>query len=257
MQKEITTILLVSNNALGTKSFNIETRHIKRIKLYITVASSIIFVLLGTIIFSFAVINNYSKEKAGLLSKISSMENDVNLLDSLQIKNKIDNIENRIQDINKFLKERGISKEKSSIGGEPDEKRKTDVSIYDYYDKHTLFIYQSLKKIPLGYPYYGELRSEYGYRSNPFGGRGTEFHKGMDFKGNIGDEIKCTADGYVLDADWDKGYGKCIKIKHEFGLVTLYGHLSEFNVTPGQQVKAGDVIDAEIPGVGSLHHSVH
>jgi murein DD-endopeptidase MepM/ murein hydrolase activator NlpD len=96
--------------------------------------------------------------------------------------------------------------------------------------------------IPLGYPFFGEMRSDYGYRPNPFGGRGSEFHKGIDWKGNVGDTVRCTGDGEIVNADWDKGYGKCVTIKHTNGIECLYGHLSEFNVTSGQKVKAGDVI---------------
>ena len=94
----------------------------------------------------------------------------------------------------------------------------------------------------MGSPYYGDVSSGYGYRYNPFGGRGGEFHPGVDFKGATGDEVYATAGGVVEKSDWYAGYGLAVVIRHENGLSTLYGHLSRVNVGDGQRVKAGDVI---------------
>jgi len=233
---------LVSNDRDETKSFNIPTIHIKRFRYYFVSFVSLVVLTIALITYLFLNINSFSNEKELLFKKISSMENDVKLVDSLNIKTKINNIENNIMFINKYLQERGVKPGNKDIGGEVDSVREYDLSVYEFYNNYTALLLATTNNLPIGYPFFGEMRSDYGYRSNPFGGGGSEFHKGIDLKGNIGDTVKCTGEGIVEKADWDKGYGKCITIKHTSGIECLFGHLSEFNVTAGQKVKAGDVI---------------
>ena len=240
MDKSKSTILIVSADNINTISFNIATKHILNFKKYLIASSAFIFIFISFLTFLIVRVNMYSSEKISLTNQIKTMENDVKLIDSLYIKTKINNIESRILDINNYLKERGTDKTPNA-GGEKDSAR-TDVSIYDYYEKFIDKLYSNTRRIPIGYPWIGELKSDYGYRSNPFGGRGSEFHKGMDLKGNTGDTVRCTADGTIIKADWDKGYGKCVAIKHNYGIECIFGHLSEFNVVQGQTVKAGDII---------------
>jgi murein DD-endopeptidase MepM/ murein hydrolase activator NlpD len=244
MNKKTTTVLLVSNDRDETKSFNIPTIHIKRFRYYFVSFVSLIVFTIALISYLFLNINSSANEKEQLLKKISSMENDVKLIDSLNIKTKIDNIENNINFLNNYLKERGVKpgEKDNNIGGELDTNRRYDLSLYEFYNNYTALLLATASNLPLGYPFIGEVRSDYGYRSNPFGGGGSEFHKGIDLKGNIGDTVRCTGEGIVEKTEWDKGYGKCITIKHTHGLECIYGHLSEFNVTAGQKVKAGDVI---------------
>jgi len=242
MEKKLTTVLLVSNDNKETKSFNLPTQHIQRFRLYATVIS--VFVILFSI-FTFSLLINLitsRSENSKLLSTINSLEDEVKVMDSLQIKKKIKNIDFRIFKINYFLKKKGIQNENSGIGGDFKGSEKINHTLYDFYDKHTKFILQAIHNIPLGYPYFGKVNSQYGYRTNPFGGSSHEFHSGIDFKGNIGDPVKVTGDGVVERADYHNGYGKCVIIRHKHGYSSLYGHLSEINVTAGQKVKSDDVI---------------
>jgi murein DD-endopeptidase MepM/ murein hydrolase activator NlpD len=242
MEKKLTTVLLVSNDNNETKSFNVPTQHIQRFKLYVSIAT--VFFILFTI-FTFSLLTNLlvsKSENSTLLSKIISLEDEVKVMDSLHIKKKIKNIDYRIFKINYFLRKKGIQKDKSGIGGELKDSERVNYDLYDFYDKHTKSILQAIYNVPLGYPYIGEVSSQYGYRTNPFGGRGYEFHSGIDFKGDIGNPVKVTGDGVVGKADYHNGYGKCVIIKHKHGYSSLYGHLSEINVTVGQKVKSGDVI---------------
>lgn len=69
------------------------------------------------------------------------------------------------------------------------------------------------------------------------------FHTGIDFTANRGTEIYATGDGVVKEVEIKRnGYGKNIKIDHGYGYVTLYAHMSKFNVRKGQKVKRGEVI---------------
>ena len=86
------------------------------------------------------------------------------------------------------------------------------------------------------------MASGYGWRTDPFT-KTRRKHKGMDFSAPTGTPIYSTSDGKVIRADGRApGYGKHIRIDHGFGYVTLYAHLSKFNVRRGQEVKRGDVI---------------
>ncbi|MFA8385086.1 MAG: DUF5930 domain-containing protein [Pelagibaca sp.] len=77
-----------------------------------------------------------------------------------------------------------------------------------------------------------------------FGYRWGRLHAGTDFAGAHGTPIYATADGVVTFADWQSGYGRLVKIQHEFGIETRYAHASKLYVKPGQRVSRGDRIAA-------------
>ena len=82
------------------------------------------------------------------------------------------------------------------------------------------------------------VTSNFGYRAS-FGRQ----HKGMDIKVYIGDSIHAAFSGKVRIVRYDRGgYGKFIVIRHNNGLETIYGHLSEQLVSENQEVRAGEVI---------------
>jgi murein DD-endopeptidase MepM/ murein hydrolase activator NlpD len=94
---------------------------------------------------------------------------------------------------------------------------------------------------PSIWPAHGWLTGTFGGRSDPFSGE-PAFHQGLDISTEKGQPVYATADGTVESASYTGDYGNLIIIKHGFGLATRYGHLSRYNVKPGQQVKRGDVI---------------
>ena len=76
-----------------------------------------------------------------------------------------------------------------------------------------------------------------------FGPRGRRFHYGIDLRVAIGDDIYSAFNGKVRVTGLDpRGYGRYVVVRHDNGLETLYGHLSQIKVVPNQKVKAGDVI---------------
>jgi murein DD-endopeptidase MepM/ murein hydrolase activator NlpD len=96
------------------------------------------------------------------------------------------------------------------------------------------------------------LASGFGYRIDPFT-KVRKKHYGMDFTAKRGTPIYATGNGVIKRADnRSSGYGKHIRIDHGFGYVSLYAHLSKYNVRRGQKVKRGDVIGY----VGSTGRSV-
>jgi LysM repeat protein len=76
-----------------------------------------------------------------------------------------------------------------------------------------------------------------------FGPRPNRYHYGVDIKLNIGDQVASAWDGKVRVTNYDKGgYGSYIVIRHNNGLETVYGHLSQIKVFEGQAVRAGQII---------------
>lgn len=75
---------------------------------------------------------------------------------------------------------------------------------------------------------------------SPFGG--ARNHSGVDLKTHPNDNICAAFDGVVTMSGNYFGYGNCIRIKHNNGLETLYGHQSRNLVKCGDKVKAGQVI---------------
>ena len=86
------------------------------------------------------------------------------------------------------------------------------------------------------------MASGFGWRTDPFT-KARKMHKGMDFTAPRGTPIYATGDGKVTRADnRSSGYGKHIRIDHGYGYLSLYAHLSKYNVSRGQKVKRGDLI---------------
>ena len=94
----------------------------------------------------------------------------------------------------------------------------------------------SVRPVDVGY-----ISSYFGKRSDPFTGRMTR-HEGVDFSARRGSKIYATADGTVIRAKYDRGYGYTIEIDHGNGIVTKYAHNDKLLVKTGQKVKRGDVI---------------
>ncbi len=86
------------------------------------------------------------------------------------------------------------------------------------------------------------MASGYGMRMHPIYKR-RKMHSGMDFSAIKGTEIYATGEGVAkLVKRSNRGYGNHIIIDHGYGYSTLYGHMSQFNVRRGEEVKRGQVI---------------
>ena len=85
-------------------------------------------------------------------------------------------------------------------------------------------------------------------------------HEGIDFGSPIGTPVYATGNGTVTKDNALAGYGKQVLIDHGYGYRTRYAHLSKILVTPGQQVKRGEII-GEVGNTGRstgshLHYEV-
>lgn len=96
------------------------------------------------------------------------------------------------------------------------------------------------------WPTHGRLTSPYGYRYI-FGSR--SFHGGIDIANSKGTDIVAADGGIVNYAGWMSGYGYLIRIDHQNGYTTYYGHCSKLLVGVGAKVHKGQHI-AEMGSTG-------
>ena len=75
-----------------------------------------------------------------------------------------------------------------------------------------------------------------------FGARWGTVHAGIDLAAPMRTPEYAAMDGVVLEAGPAGGYGLAVYIQHDNGDVTVYGHMDEILVEPGQVVRAGDTI---------------
>ena len=109
-------------------------------------------------------------------------------------------------------------------------------------------------------PVSGAVSSRFGRRLHPILRIG-RFHSGVDFGASWGSPVVAAADGAVIAAEWNGGYGRQVRLAHSSGLSTSYSHLSRISAAPGTFVRRGQVIGY----VGStglstgphLHYEVH
>lgn len=117
---------------------------------------------------------------------------------------------------------------------------------YDEVEKLAMNDVEMKKSIPCIQPVENvgleRTSSGFGWRIHPWY-KIKIFHYGFDFAAPIGTEIYATGDGTIESTENSlHGYGKKIIIDHGFNIKTLYAHMSEFKVRPGQKIKRGTVI---------------
>ena len=95
----------------------------------------------------------------------------------------------------------------------------------------------AVESTPFAEPVKGSFRFTSG-----FGPRWGRMHEGADFAAAHGTPIYATADGTVIHAGRQGGYGNLVKIRHDFGIETRYAHMSRIRVSVGDRVSRGDRI---------------
>jgi murein DD-endopeptidase MepM/ murein hydrolase activator NlpD len=98
-----------------------------------------------------------------------------------------------------------------------------------------------LSHIPSILPAKGWLTSGFGNRISPFTGR-KEFHSGIDVVARRGAPVISPADGLVIKARRESGYGIVLEIRHMQGIVTRFAHLKKNLVRAGSRVKRGEIV---------------
>jgi murein DD-endopeptidase MepM/ murein hydrolase activator NlpD len=265
---EISTVIIVDKKRGGSKTLQVKTKHISRLKHYAAAILSVILVLSGVIVYLRSENQKQEQEKQQLMAQVTKLKGQIPppvapVKQANTAQTYIQSIEAKLQTINSYLKKRGLkgfSTKAVGGNGNAEESKLTDDEKYSLYDEYLDRLLHAVAFTPMGYPRISSLTSIFGYRSDPFDGGHAEFHPGIDFKGNKGDDARCTANGRVESAGWYGGYGNCVRIMHANNLETLYGHLSRITVKEGQEVTAGQNI-GEVGSTGRstgthLHYEI-
>lgn len=89
---------------------------------------------------------------------------------------------------------------------------------------------------------HGFVKPAEGTFTSGFGARWGTSHKGIDIANSIGTPIRSVAAGKIIEAGPASGFGLWIRVQHNDGTITVYGHINTIEVSVGQQVGAGDQI---------------
>jgi murein DD-endopeptidase MepM/ murein hydrolase activator NlpD len=87
----------------------------------------------------------------------------------------------------------------------------------------------------------GDVTSGFGWRRDPMHGA-ARFHRGIDIRAAYGQEVSSAANGRVVSAGTEGGYGQTVVIEHAGGVRTRYAHLSMTTVAAGDEVREGQVV---------------
>ena len=230
----------------GAKYVNIKYSHVQ-IAFFTLIGLAIISLTSFGLMYKF-----YKKAKIHSRQKrevVSQLKSQISLLDQYSTQNqlieekykeRLKDIEEKLEEMEELLSKKGIKKN-LSVGGEffPDDE--IDLSYVDFIEKDLDELFNIIETFPVGTPLIGKINSGFGYRRDPFNSR-SAFHSGVDIDGVQGQRVTATAEGIVEVAGWYGSYGNTVVIRHKYGFQTLFGHLSRVDVKKGQKVKVGDVI---------------
>ncbi|MET0869231.1 MAG: M23 family metallopeptidase [Pseudorhodoplanes sp.] len=115
-----------------------------------------------------------------------------------------------------------------------------DDNLVDYYDETGKSAKKFLVRKPLPD---GILRSAFGVRKHPILGY-AKMHTGVDWAAPHGTQIFAAGNGVVDKVGWEGGYGKYVRVKHNNGYETAYGHMTAYakGIEPGVKVRQGQVL---------------
>lgn len=78
--------------------------------------------------------------------------------------------------------------------------------------------------------------------TSTFGPRWGSIHYGLDIANSIGTPIVSAMDGRVISAGPASGFGLWVRVRHDDGTITVYGHINEYLVSVGERVEVGEQI---------------
>lgn len=234
-----TSVLIVNSKEKESKVRQVPTHIIMNWRKYAMLTTLLVATLF--LVAGFLVYQNTSRIYQERLERANYIRSQIDLKRALTA---FASIDSGMYRINSFLEERGLERLKmknmGGIGAGFDIIYINEFT--DFYKEQLLELEKALNSVPIGKPYDGKITSKYGYRLNPFTRKNTEFHSGIDFRGQVGDSIQCTGSGTVAFAGYKEGFGQCVIIQHNPNLQTLYGHLQQIHVKKGGRVGSGQIV---------------
>lgn len=230
-------LVITVSDINGTKSYNIHQFIKKSIKIVVPIVLLILggsFWFISTLKQEINEIKREKEERIKILTEKESKLQAQNSLYSLQIKDKItdiDELSSKLDDIEQLI---GVKGEEETTLIQRATLAKITMQVKAF----------MLQVIPSGSPLKETVVSDsYGYRIHPVS-KQRKFHRGIDFRAPMRTPVYTTADGvvkYVQNNDRG-GFGKVIMIMHNYGFETIYAHLDVSKVKVGDVVKKGQII---------------
>jgi murein DD-endopeptidase MepM/ murein hydrolase activator NlpD len=126
------------------------------------------------------------------------------------------------------------------------ERRLADSAVFDRLARRVLNLRRlayaarerMIAALPSLNPVGGAINAGFGWRVVPW----PEFHRGVDLSADYGQPVHAAADGVVVAAGWDGGFGIKVALDHANGYQTWYAHLSRVAVAVGERVHKGETI---------------
>lgn len=91
-------------------------------------------------------------------------------------------------------------------------------------------------------PVKAQVTSPFGWRKHPVFGD-WRYHPGVDLDAAEGTEVKAVLSGTVAEVKEDDVWGKLVVLDHDGHRRSMYGHLEQIKVEPGQIVEQGQRIE--------------
>ena len=109
-----------------------------------------------------------------------------------------------------------------------------------YFDQDGKSLRAAFLRAPLEFR---RISSVFGLRRHPILGV-MKAHKGTDYAANSGTPVRAIGDGVIVRANYHRGYGNVLEVRHRNGYVSRYGHLKGFRrgVRVGTRVTVGETI---------------
>jgi murein DD-endopeptidase MepM/ murein hydrolase activator NlpD len=109
-----------------------------------------------------------------------------------------------------------------------------------FFDENGKNLRSAMMRTPL--QNFRRVSSGFGFRTHPISGY-RKMHQGIDFAAGTGTPVVAPADGVVVEARRWGGYGNWLRIRHNNGLESGYGHLSRYGagIRAGQRVSQGQI----------------
>jgi murein DD-endopeptidase MepM/ murein hydrolase activator NlpD len=246
----------VGKNQLRPKVLQVRARYLTALKVFVGITVALVIALTVTIYKLNEQTRIQTEENGRLLNQVSSLKTQVDdNLETLSLVTAqkdssnskalgyIESIQTKLKTINNYLSRRGLKSVSFKTIKAGNKTSKADNNkLYQKYNRYLSKLVDNIAEMPMGYPRVSSFTSFFGYRGNPFDFGRNEFHPGLDFRGKMGDQVKCTASGRVIFTGRAGGYGNCVRIQHINGIETWYGHLSRITVRDGQKVSVGDIV---------------
>jgi murein DD-endopeptidase MepM/ murein hydrolase activator NlpD len=91
---------------------------------------------------------------------------------------------------------------------------------------------------PYRYPVKGVVTSVFFFRQKPDvkGRIAIELHDGLDIAAPMLTTVNASAPGFVIEAGYGSGLGNYVRVRHLFGIETVYGHLARIDVAKGRLI---------------------